>query len=164
MNRYFGLFFVSIFLVGITVAAASSEPSPEPYVQIKVQEIFSALITRDKGDRIYSGQIKSENGLADFKKAYGIDGEFLSVDFKKQMLIFGITDNISSRAFQFLKQEKIRSFVLDYADTGIMYKLKILENGKKYSYLQVFILDRIDGISHVRVKNLVANGLSKMYE
>ncbi|MFA5393229.1 MAG: hypothetical protein WC338_02080 [Candidatus Ratteibacteria bacterium] len=164
MNRYFGLFFVSIFLVGITVAAASSESSPEFYVQIKVQEIFSALITRDKGDRVYSGQIKSKDGLADFKKTYGIEKEFLPVDFEKQMLIFGITDSISSRAFQFSKQEKIRSFVLDYADTGIMYDLKIPENGKKYSYLQVFILDRIDGISHIRVKNLVVNGLSIMYE
>ena len=57
----------------------------------------------------------------------------------------------------------MRSFTLDYAETGIEYSLAKAEEGRKHSHLQVFILDRIDGIPHVKVKNLVRNGSSKIY-
>lgn len=137
---------------------------PEPYEAIKIKEVFSKRVIRDKYERVYSGQIKSEAGLKEFQKTYEIDVGVQDVNFKKKMLIFGITDEISTRAFQFLKQEKIKSFTLDYADTGIRYKIAIPEEGKKYSHLQVFLLDRIENIAHVGVKNLVRDGLSKVYD
>lgn len=155
----------SIVLVGCTTTTIDpNTTTPEPYQQIKVKEILSTQIVRDGEDRVYSGQIKSDDGLVKFKDIYGIELDLVSVNFNTHMLIFGITDNISTTAFQFLKQERLRSFVLDYADTGIMYKMRAPEKGKKYSHLQIFILDRMDGIPHIRVKNLVANGLSKIYE
>jgi hypothetical protein len=155
----------SIVLVGCTTTTIDpNTTTPEPYQQIKVKEILAIRIVRDCEDRVYSGQIKSEEGLAKFKNIYGIELDSALVNFNTQMLIFGITDNISTTAFQFLKQERLRSFVLDYADTGIEYKLRAPDKGKKYSHLQIFILDRMEGISHIRVKNLVANGLSKIYE
>lgn len=154
-------FSVLILLFACSLEATSQ---PGPYQPIKIQEIFSQLITRDKADRIYSGQIKSKAGLAEFEKAYGINLGKQDIDFDKQMFIFGVTDNITTRVFQLLEQENGRSFILDYADTGIEYKLLKPEEGKKYSYLQVFILNRIDGISHIKAKNLVENGLSKIYD
>lgn len=160
MNRHIGFVLIPILLFSAIVIA----DGPEPYQTIKIKEVFSKLMPRDKEDRVYSGQIKSEGGLIKFKQMYGIELESVSVDFQKQMLIFGITDSISTRAFQLLKQERIWSFVLDYADTGIKYKLDMPGEGKKYSYFQVFILNRIDGISHVGVKNLERGGLSKIYE
>ena len=141
-----------------------AEEDPEPYQKIEIKQVFSQLITRDKPDRVYSGQIKTESGLAEFKKTYGIDVDDSKVDFKKQMLIFGMTDNIRTRAFQFLKQERMNSFTLDYADTGIEYRLRRVGEGLKYSYVQIFLIDRIDGMSHVKVKNLVGKGLSKVYD
>lgn len=137
---------------------------PEIYHKIEIKPVFSKLFTRDKADRVYSGQIKSETGLAEFEKAYGIDVNSSLVSFDGKMLIFGITDNISSRAFQFLRQENIRTFTLDYAETGIKYKLRMPEEGQKHSYMQVFVLDKIEGISHIRVKNTVSNGLSRVYD
>jgi len=80
------------------------------------------------------------------------------------MLIFGITDDITTRAFQFLNQKKSRTFTLDYAETGIKYKIRTPEDGKKHSYIQVFVLKKTEGIPHIRVKNYVSNGLSKVYD
>ncbi len=160
------------FALGLIVGVAFSlvvsfvvaESEAEAYRTIHIEPVFSKMITRDKADRVYSGQITSEAGLAEFEKIYGIDVDTSQVDFGKQMLIFGITDNISSRAFQFLKQERIRVFTLDYAETGIKYKMRMPEAGKKYSYIQVFVLKKIDGIPHIRVKNSISNGLSKVYD
>jgi len=118
----------------------------------------------DAGDRVYSGQIKTATGLSEFEKEYGISIGKDDIDFKKKMLVFGVTDHIETRAFQFLKQEQIGTFTLDYADTGVKYKLALPEKGKKYSHLQVFILDRIDKMGHIGIKNLVENGLSKWYD
>ena len=160
MKRHFGLLIIPILLLSATAIAEE----PGPYQTIKIKEVFSKLMTRDKEDRVYSGQIKSEDGLSKFKQTYGIELESVSVDFQKQMLIFGITDSISTRAFQLLQDKTTGTIVLDYADTGVEYRLLAPGEGKKHSYLQVFILDRINGIAHVRVKNLEQNGLSKMYE
>jgi hypothetical protein len=131
---------------------------------MKIEPIFSKLIMRDNLDRVYSGQIKTETGLSEFEKIYGIDVDSSSVNFEKQFLIFGITDDITTRAFQFLKQEKIRIYTLDYAETGIRYRMQKPEDGKKYSYIQVFVLEKTESIPHISVKNHVRNGLSKVYE
>lgn len=157
------VFTLFAFLAVIFACSSKEEVESEIYQTIKIKEVFSELITRDKDDRVYSGQIKTEAGLAEFEGTYGIKLGDVNLDFKNQMLIFGITDEISTRAFQFLKQEQLRYFTLDYADTGIKYKLTMLGEGKKHSYIQVFILKRIEAISHIKVKNIVRNGLSKIY-
>ncbi len=109
MKKYFVIAILGFMMV---YSLAATVETPE-YQSIKIEEVFSKRITRDKGDRVYSGQIKSETGLAEFEKTYGIDVDSSEVNFDKQMLIFGITDDITTRAFQFLKQEKIRTFTLD---------------------------------------------------
>jgi len=165
---------MGVLLVMVSALSAASTPVPlagragaeeqfEPYQPIEVREIFSGLITRNCGDRVYSGQVRSREGLAQFEKSYGIERAVLEIDFERQMLIFGITDDISTRAYQFLRQKSMKTFVLDYFDTGIRYRLPIAEKGTKCSYLQVFILERIDGVTHIGVKNLVRDGLSKVY-
>ena len=132
--------------------------------EIEITEVFSRIITRNKADRVYSGQIKSESGLTEFEKTYEVVIEDIAINFKKQMLIFGITDDISTRVFRFLHNKKKRSFTLDYTNTGIQYKLKPPSQGKKHSYLQVFTLKKTNGIPHIEVKNLIRNGLSKVYD
>lgn len=137
-----------------------------PYKKIALKEVLSKQIVRNQKDRVYSGQIKSEKGLVEFSQKYSLALKLEDVNFKKQMLIFGITDSISTRAFQFPRQgqEGIGSYVLDCYDTGIEYELRRLEKGKKYSYLQVFLINRIKRIPHIKVKNLVMDRLSKVYE
>jgi hypothetical protein len=132
--------------------------------KIDIEEVFSRLITRNKEDLVYSGQIKSEAGLAEFEKTYEVTFDDIDINFEKQMLIFGITDDISTRAFQFLHNKGKRSFILDYTDTGIEYKLAKPKQGTKHSYLQVFVLRKINSIPHIQVKNLIRNGLSKVYD
>lgn len=151
-------------LIILLAHAVSADIEPDPYQDIAIKQIFSMLITRDKADRVYSGQIKNKAGLITFEKSYGINVDMSDINFKKQMLIFGITDNITTRAFQFLKQKRIRLFTLDYAETGIKYKLRAPGEGKKHSYIQVFALNNIEGIPHIQVKNRVGNGLSKLYD
>lgn len=136
----------------------------ETYRKIRIKQIFSDMINRSEDDRIYSGQIKSLAGLREFEKKYAIDSNLSDIDFKDSMLIFGLTDDVSTRAFQFLHQKAIHRFTLDYAETGIMYKLAMPGPGKKISYLQIFVVDRIEGIPHINVKNTVYDGLSVAYD
>ena len=160
MNRHL---MCTMLAMGLVLSAQASEDDPEPYRSINIREVFSKMITRDETDRVYSGQIKTQAGLEAFEKAYVVLGN-QQIDFTKQMLIFGITDEMSTRAIQFLAQERMRDFTLDYADTGIRYRMEPPQTGKKYSQLQVFILDRIDGIPHIKVKNLVRDRLSTVYD
>ena len=158
------LLIIGIMILTLALISLSNKDiNPEIHWKIKIKEVFSGIITRDKDDRVYSGQIKSEAGFADFQKTYGVNLNDLKLDFKKQMLIFGITDDISTRAFQLLNNIQLNSFTLDYADTGIMYKLRAAEEGKKHSHIQVFVMKKTNGISHIKVKNLIRNGLSKVY-
>lgn len=137
----------------------------EIYEGIEIREVLSNLIIRDMDDCIYSGQIKSQKGFTEFINKYLKEKPFdLKINFEKKMLIFGITDDISSKAFRFFKNKHSSSYVLDYYDTGICRKMRNPGKNKKYSYLQIFVVDRIDGIPHIRVKNLVSNKLSKTYK
>lgn len=129
-------------LIILLMYSSKANVKPENYQPIKIREVFSGLITRDKDDRVYAGQIKSEAGLAEFQKTYGVTLHGLTVDFKKQMLIFGITDNLSTRAFQLLKHKYLRSLTLDYADTGIVYDLVKPDEGKKHSHIQSLYLEK----------------------
>ena len=156
---YLAFTVLNLFFVNVTQA----EVKPEAYETIKIKQVFSKLITRGQNDRIYSGQIKSEKGVIEFEKTYKIDTNISEINFDRQMLIFGITDNITTRAFQFLKQDKINSFTLDYAETGIEHEYMPVKKYNKRSYVQIFVLENLEGIHHIRVKNLVINGLSKLY-
>jgi len=147
----------------LLVCSLATTEKPPQYQSIKIKEVFSKLITRENAERVYSGQIKTEAGLTEFEETYGINVDSSGINFEKQMLIFGITDSITTRAFQFLQRKNIRTFILDYG-IGIEYKLKAPPEGKKLSYVQVFVLEKIEGIPHIRVKNLVRNGLSRVYD
>lgn len=153
------------YCVFVLVLAYSAQAvgEPEAYLSIAIKPIFASVITRNGTDRVYSGQIRSMAGLAEFKNTYGIGIAADHIEFNKEMLIFGITDNMTSRAFRFLIQEKIRVYTLDYAETGLKYRMKFPGKGKKHSYVQVFIMKRIEDISHIVIKDVVRNGLSKIY-
>ncbi len=151
-------------LILIIAQCALAEAKPEPYQTINIEPIFSKLTSRDNADRVHSGQIRSGAGLIQFEKTYGINIDSSEINFGKQALIFGITDQISTRAFQFLKQEKTNRYTLDYAATAIRYKLRRLADGRKHSYIQVFVLNNTENIPRIWVKNYMGNGLSKNYD
>jgi hypothetical protein len=135
-----------------------------PSRTIGIREIHAQILSRDEGDRVYSGQIRSEAGLRRFRERFGIDSEMPSIDFEKNMLVFGLTDRITTRAYRLVAMDLIRYYVLDYSETGIKYKLMPPGEGKKHSYLQIFVVERIEGIAHVQVRNFMGNGLSRIFE
>lgn len=160
MSRFLRYIAPAALVLSFPAAAFASGP----YENVPVEQVFERIITRERYDSVYSGQIRDAEGLAEFERNYGVEAAPPEIDFKKQMLVFGINDNLSSRAFQLLQQDwSVRSILtLDYYDTGIRYRLALPPEGKKTSRMQVFIMERIDGVSHVRVKDLV-RGLSKVY-
>lgn len=158
------IIFAILMIMPFFACSDGKAMDPEPYAKIRIKEVFSAMITRDEADRIYSGKILSMEGLKFFEKKYGIQTGISDMNFNDDMLIFGITDNISTRAFQFLNQKLMNKFTLDYADTGVKYKLAMPGEGKKHSFLQIFVLDRIDNMPHIYVKNLCLGGLSESFE
>ena len=153
---------IIVMALMLTLLACAEEIGikPEEYRKIRINEVFSEMITRDNADRVYSGKILSMEGLKAFEKKYGVKIDVSGMNFNDDMLIFGITDNISTRAFQLLNQKAMNKFTLDYADTGIMYKFAMPGEGKKHSFVQVFSLKRMESISHIWVKNIVPDGLS----
>jgi len=154
---------IALFLLGISFYGFAEQK--QIYEEIKINEALSRLIIRNKDDRVYSGQVKSQKGLTEFINKYLKETPLdLKINFKKDMLIFGITDNISTKAYRFLKSPIRNEYTLDYYDTGVERKLRRADKGKKHSYLQIFVVKRIDGISHIRVKNIVSHKSSKTYK
>lgn len=151
---------VMAFMLTLFACIEDKGIKPEEYKKIRIKEVFSEMITRDQADRVYSGQILSMEGLKAFEKKYGVKTRVSGMNFNDDMLVFGITDNISTRAFQLLNQKVMNKYTLDYADTAIMYKLAMPGDGKKHSFVQVFSLKRMESISHIWVKNIVPDGLS----
>jgi hypothetical protein len=150
------MLFSSFFTVG--------HAEDEPYQEINKKEILSVLITRQKADRVYSGQIKSSKGAQAFLEKYSVKLDVQKIDFQNQMVIFGITDQITTRAYRFLKRKDQPLFILDYLDSGIRIKIGFPGEGKKYSHIQLFLIDKIEGIPHIKVRNFVKGKLSKIYE
>ncbi|MBN1911949.1 MAG: hypothetical protein JW818_19665 [Pirellulales bacterium] len=134
-----------------------------PFENINIEQIFSERIVREKNDMVCCGLIESKEGLAKFKAVYGIDVKADKVDFDKQTLLFGITNNISTRAFQLLSQPRIRLLTLDYVDSGERFRLAPLAPGKKYSHVQVFVLKKIERRINLRVKNYLPVGRMEVY-
>lgn len=125
---------------------------------------METLIERNKGDKVYSGVIMSENGLEELLGHYGNlkYKKLPKFDWENNILIFGITDKISTRIAN-LKHNQSKGYYLDYYDSGIKYKLKILSDGMKYSYLEIRSVAKNIVISHLFVKNFETNGLFQKY-
>ena len=148
---------ISICLLGC------STTTPDPYKILPITEVYSQLIERSETDLLHSGVIASESGLSTFRTEYGIGFNAGSIAFDKQMLVFGITDEITSRAFRLLKPQA-GTYCLDYRAHAVKYKIKKADPGNKNSYLQIFTINRIEGLSRIDVKNIVRGMATKRYE
>jgi len=133
----------------------------EYYEVIPIKEVYSKLIERDEKDLLQSGVIASKAGLSKFKSDYALNFDSSSIDFNKQKLVFGITDEITSRAFQLLKSN---TYCLDYRAYAIKYKIRKAGAGEKNSYLQIFAIDSKHILRWLDVKNVIRNKKSKNYK
>ena len=133
----------------------------EYYEVIPMKEVYSKLIERDEKDLLHSGVIASDTGLSEFKSDYALNFDSSSIDFSKQKLVFGITDEITSRAFQLLKSN---SYCLDYRAYAIKYKIRKAGPGEKNSFLQIFAIDSKHILRRLDVKNVIRNRKTKNYK
>ncbi len=153
------LVFVQFGLTGPTAIAADAK---SPYEIIPLKPLFADFdsgwrIIRPISDKLIVGQILSEKGADQFRAKYGVTFTTDDIDFDKQMLVFGITDFISFRAFQLLRNRRFDdSYVLDYYNAGLYRRLKNPGKDKQYSIVQVFVISRNERmIGNVEVKRPV---------
>ncbi len=62
---------------------------------------------------------------------------------------------------QITRNKTARQTFADYADSGIEFKLKALQNGKKYSHVTAVVFTPGDIPSHIGVRGMIVGGLSE---
>ena len=168
---------VLVALVSILLASAAEGAEDDavalerranvhPYRKVEISQLLVELVTRPADDQVYTGMITSNAGLKKFEKEYGVRLGKADFDFEKRMLIFGLTEMLHTRAFQFLEERHGGGhfYVLDYYDTfDADDYLGPLEEGKKHMFLQVFEAKRIENISRIRQKDHVLGGDFRTY-
>lgn len=150
---------------GLAASATTETDPPSPYTTIPLEPVLTEQrVIRPDSDKLLVGQIVSEKGAERFRAEYGVALKTDGIDFDRQMLVFGITDIIYTRAFQLLRNRQLDDgYVLDYFNAGIYRDLPNPGEGKKYSIVQVFATNRIERmIGNIKVKNLTF-GASKVF-
>ncbi len=142
----------------------SAVDAKSPYEIIPLKPILAEQrVIRPASDNLLVGQIVSEKAAGQFRAKYGVAFETDNIDFSKQMLVFGITDIVSTRAFQLLRNRHTDAFMLDYRYVNYYRRLAPPGENKKISIVQVFVTSRNEKmVGNIAVKN-VTHEFTKWY-
>lgn len=115
--------------------------------------------SRDATDCRYSVWTDEQDKATKLLKDFG----FAVQDFqlqKGQILAIFLNDNITQDLTQIVYNKTANMTFADYADSGIMFKLRAPEEGKKYSHVTVVIFKPTGTPGHLGVRDMVRGGLS----
>ncbi|MES2474780.1 MAG: hypothetical protein V4640_03295 [Verrucomicrobiota bacterium] len=115
---------------------------------------------RDGTDRRYSIWTADPSKATKLLKNFGI----VVPDFqirKGQVLAVFVNDNITHDLAQIVYNKTANDTFADYADSGIMFKLKALEAGKKYSHVTAVVFTPVGTPNHLGVRGMIPGGLSE---
>lgn len=115
---------------------------------------------RDSADRRYSLWTDEPVKVAGLLKEFG----FSNPDFKMeagQVLAVFLNDTITEDLTQMTYNKTANRTFADYADSGIRFKLKAPEEGKKYSHVTVVVFTPVGTPSHLGLRGMIAEGLSE---
>jgi hypothetical protein len=116
---------------------------------------------RNTSDRRYSVWTDSEDRIPAILQSLGItDIGNLSLKAGEIFAIF-LNDQITEDLVQVARNSATKQYFADYADSGIMFKLRPLSGDKKYSHLTIVIFSVTDSPSHLGMRGMISNGLSE---
>ena len=115
---------------------------------------------RDGTDRRYSIWTADPSKATNMLKDLGI----VVPDFqlkKDQVLAVFMNDNITHDLTQIIHNKTANDTFADYADSGIKFKLKALEAGKKYSHVTAVVFIPVGTPGHLGMRGMIPGGLSE---
>ena len=116
--------------------------------------------TREGTDRRYSVWTADPSKATKLLKEFGI----VVPDFqlrKGQVLAVFMNDNITQNLTQIVHNKTANDTFADYADSGIKFKLKALEAGKKYSHVTAVVFTPVGTPNHLGMRGMIPRGLSE---
>ncbi|MDA7530858.1 hypothetical protein N8532_00670 [Akkermansiaceae bacterium] len=118
------------------------------------------IYSRDIADKRYSvwavGETKAKKLLKDFG--------FVVEDFqleKGQVLAVFLNDEITQDLTQVVHNKTANQTFADYAASGIQFKIKAPDEGKKYSHVTAIVFTPLGAPSHLGVRGMLRGGLSE---
>ena len=149
--------------LGIFPFHAAEEPAQAEKLVVVAHRLITDNRTyiRDASDRRYNVWTDDPTKAGDLLKAFGIDPT-LKADLQKgEILAVFLNDHITEEFIQIVENRMSKSLFADYADSGIMYKLKDPGAGKKYSHLTAVIFKPELKSGHLGVRAMIKDGLSE---
>ncbi len=154
------LAWTAIFLISISARGA------EKVRGIELQTLEHTVIhderiyTRNDTDRRYSVWTPDPNKAAGLLEEFGIVvGDFKLRD--GQVLAIFLNDHITQDLTRIVYNKAAAGTFADYADSGIMFKLKAPEVGKKYSHLTAVVFSPATMPNHLGMRGMMTDGLSE---
>ena len=116
--------------------------------------------TRDGTDRRYSVWTTDRSKATKLLKDFG----FVVPDFQLrngQVLAVFLNDNIKQDLTQIIYNKTANDTFADYAESGIEFKLKAPEAGKKYSHVTAVVFTPVGTPNHLGLRSMIPGGLSE---
>ena len=115
---------------------------------------------RDATDRRYCVWTDDAGKANDLLRSFDIQNEGVALKTGEVLAVF-FNDRIEEDLVQITYNKTARQVFADYADSGIRFKLKAPENGKKYSHATsvVFTVGEMPG--QIGIRGMITDGVSE---
>ena len=116
--------------------------------------------SRDVSDQRYSVWTVEETKARKLLKDFGFVVEGFQLE-KGQVLAVFLNDKITQDLTQVVHNKTANQTFADYAASGMQFKLKAPDKGKKYSHVTAIVFTPIGVPSHLGVRGMIRGGLSE---
>lgn len=142
-------------LAGITAHAVELETIPHRILE------DNRTFLREATDRHYNVWTDTPAAANALIKTFGIREEEIFALQKGEILAIFLNDHITEDLLQITHNKTANTIFADYADSGIRFKLKAPEAGKKYTHLTAVVFTPPAPPSHLGLRGMIADGLSE---
>lgn len=146
---------VTLCLVGMTARAVDLESVPHRIID------DNRTFLRDLTDRRYSVWTGDPAAAKELITTFGIRQEEIFTLPKGEIFAIFLNDRIEEDLVQITHNKTANEIFADYADSGIRFKLKTPETGKKYSHLTAVVFSPPAMPNHLGLRGMIVEGLSE---
>ena len=133
---------------------------------IELQPIVHKVIAdnrtcvRDATDRRYCVWTDDAGKAKDLLRSFDFQKEEIALKTGEVLAVF-FNDRIEEDLVQITYNKTTRQVFADYADSGIRFKLKAPEDGRKYSHATAVIFTAGDIPSQIGMRDMITDGISE---
>ncbi len=147
---------VLILAVLMTVTVRAVELQTLEHQVVRDERTFS----RAETDLRYCVWTADQVGATKLLKEFGFDVPNFKLKNDQVLAVF-MTDNITQDLTQIVHNKTANATFADYADSGIMFKLRAPDAGKKYSHVTAVVFTPVGMPSHLGMRGMIQDGLSE---